>query len=89
MRATLVLVLSTRFTYPPGYDALNCCDPKAAATIVKKRLQLAEGVMVFDPNWDNAYLMGGDSNEANSIWQRPQRGSNPRLTPRGLKICRS
>jgi len=68
MSATLVLVLSTRFNYPPGYNVNSCCDPKEAATIVKKKLQLVKGVMVFDPNADNAYIMEGDSDEANSIW---------------------
>jgi len=68
MAAKKILVLSVRFAYPPGQNSNTCCDPKEAATLVKQRLQLTDGVLVFDPNSDNAYIMLGDANEANSIW---------------------
>ena len=55
MAAKKILVLSVRFAYPPGQNEATCCDPKQAATLVKKRLQLTDGVLVFDPNSDNAY----------------------------------
>jgi len=65
-----------RFAYPPGQNSDTCCDPKEAATLVKQRLQLTDGVLVFDPNSDNAYIMLGDANEANSIWLYPLAGES-------------
>ena len=44
------------------------CDPFRSAHCAKEALEHADGVFVFDPNGDNAFLMKGDSNAANAIW---------------------
>ena len=46
------------------------CDPFQAAHSAKKLLEDYGGgvVVVFDPNGDNAFLMGGNSKNANAIW---------------------
>eukprot|EP01047_Picozoa_sp_COSAG01_P078695 COSAG01_NODE_14638_length_1428_cov_1.483822_1_plen_433_part_01 len=45
------------------------CDPNSMASNVKQVLeeQLTDA-KVFNPNYDNAFLMRGNSEEANSIW---------------------
>ena len=61
-----------------------CTDPKMAASAVKKFLEGGkkyndevdrappeEGVCVFNPNSDNAFLFGGDPATANAAWVRP------------------
>jgi len=70
--AIVVHLLSTRFYIPDGKSIFQCCDPARAATLVK--LKLEEGgkraghVKVFNPNTDNAFIMGGIAKEANGIW---------------------
>ena len=51
-------------------DPTLSCDPFQAAQEAKKLLEQAGGglVFVFDPNGDNAFLMGGNSKNANAIW---------------------
>ena len=45
------------------------CDPFATAHNAKYFLEDADGIVfVFDPNGDNAFLMGGNSKNANAIW---------------------
>ena len=46
------------------------CDPFASAHEAKLNLEKAGGglIFVFDPNGDNAFLMGGNSKNANAIW---------------------
>ena len=52
----------------PGY--LQSCDPFGSAHSAKYWLEKAGGgaIFVFDPNGDNAFLMGGNSKNANAIW---------------------
>lgn len=69
--ATVVHVLSTRFYFPDGKDHRNCNDPVKAAREVKEALEAVDQigkVKVFNPNTDNAFIMGGFEKEANSIW---------------------
>ena len=45
------------------------CDPFRSAHWAKVCLEDADGlVFVFDPNGTNAFLMGGNSKNANAIW---------------------
>ena len=46
------------------------CDPFQSAHYAKYGLEKAGGglIFVFDPNGDNAFLMGGNSKNANAIW---------------------
>ena len=46
------------------------CDPFMSAHCAKSLLEKYAGgvVFVFDPNGDNAFLMGGNSKTANAIW---------------------
>ena len=75
-RATLVHVISTRTTqvWPAvrkkAFDGPLSCNPVKATNTVKMGLENAEGVSVFDPNADNAYLMKGETETetANAIW---------------------
>ena len=68
-------------TFPDGHleageplDGEPTCDPNRMAALVKKVLQdrapSPGHTMVFNPNFDNAYLMDGDSESANAIWLR-------------------
>ena len=63
-------------TFPDGdpLDGHPTCDPNRMAALVKKVLQdrapSPGHTMVFNPNFDNAYLMDGDSESANAIWLR-------------------
>jgi len=69
-------VISTRYFFPDGKDTFTCCDPAKAAREVKLRLESVsdacreqpQKVKVFNPNTDNAFIMGGHEKEANAIW---------------------
>ena len=69
--AKLVHVISTRFrTDRSQADVKDACDPFKTAAECKEALEKSDGVFTFDPNYDNAFLMGGDSDSANAIWLR-------------------
>ena len=70
--APMVFVLSTRFRLPAEGGKI---DPWHAAAEVKRHLEGTysrdkTGALVFNPNFDNAYLMDGDAESANAIWLR-------------------
>ena len=53
-----------------GKQSGKSCDPFFSAHHAKERLEkFGDGIVfVFDPNGDNAFLMGGNSKNANAIW---------------------
>ena len=69
-------------TFPDGHmyyagkplDGHPTCDPNCMAAVVKKVLQdrapSPGHTMVFNPNFDNAFLMDGVSENADAIWLR-------------------
>ena len=78
-QATLVHVISTRYQrdqtqLSPHVRQDKCghplsCDPFVSAQEVKRALEKAgPSTCVFDPNGDNAFLMGEHNESANAIW---------------------
>ena len=75
--AKRVHVISTRYQkeesmmeQDKGKTSGKSCDPFESAHYAKNLLEHFGGglVFVFDPNGDNAFLMGGNSKNANAIW---------------------
>eukprot|EP01047_Picozoa_sp_COSAG01_P072752 COSAG01_NODE_11655_length_1886_cov_4.837717_1_plen_463_part_00 len=79
--APLAHVLSTRFrrptAAPEGWSDerqgpwKDSCDPNASAAALKFVLEArstAKGIKVFNPNYDNAFLMGGNKEKADGVW---------------------
>jgi hypothetical protein len=79
--APLAHVLSTRFRRPRaapegwsderGGPWAVSCDPSASAAALKFVLEArstAKGTKVFNPNYDNAFLMGGNKEKADGVW---------------------
>jgi hypothetical protein len=76
--APLAHVLSTRFrrprAAPEGWSDerqgswADSCDPNASAAALKFVLEARSTAKVFNPNYDNAFLMAGNSEDANAVW---------------------
>uniref|UniRef100_A0A7S3FIZ5 Uncharacterized protein n=1 Tax=Haptolina ericina TaxID=156174 RepID=A0A7S3FIZ5_9EUKA len=63
-----VHVFSTRFRMPDDHNIHTSCDPARLTMLIKTCLEAQEDVKAFDPNSDNAFIMHGKAEAANSIW---------------------
>ena len=65
--ADIVLVFSVKFRRDRDQPR-ESCDPFESAANAKAALEKREGVMAFNPNYDNAKFQAGQSELANAIW---------------------
>ena len=65
--ADIVLVFSVKFRRDRDQPR-ESCDPFKSAANAKAALEKREGVMAFNPNYDNAKFQAGQAELANAIW---------------------
>ena len=73
VKAAIVHVISTRFQAAKGHEFKGdgtSANPNYIAARVKTELEKLDGTLAFNPNYDNAFLMAGNSNNSNAIWLR-------------------